>query len=101
VLAFVLTGAATNVVSAAAPALLAESFPTQFRYSGIGLTFNIPSLVSGAISTFVVPIFLSSQKGPIGAAPYVVAVVVGLGLVSLFFATRIRETLSADLRAES
>jgi MFS family permease len=100
VLAFALTGIALNVVSAAVPSLLAESFPTQFRYSGTGLAFNIPSLVSGTVSTFIVPYLLATQGGPINAAPYVVAVAVGIGLVSLLFASRVKETLGANMRAE-
>lgn len=98
ILAFALTGIALNIVSAAFPALLAESFPTQFRYSGIGLAFNIPSVIGGVVATLIVPFLLATKGGPIAAGPYVVGVVVAVCLVSLAFSATLKETLGTDMR---
>lgn len=98
-LALALVACAGTVVSAVLPSLLSESFPTQYRYSGVGLAYNLGPVMSGIVSTFIVPFLIATKGGPIGSAPFIVGLALAIGLVSLVSASRVKETLGADMRS--
>ena len=72
--------------------LFAESFPTKFRYSGTGLSFQFGTLISGLVIVGVIPTIILRTGGVANSWPYVSlvgALVAAASLVALFF---VRET---------
>src|SRR5208283_2956416 len=72
--------------------LFAESFPTKFRYSGTGLSFQFGTLISGLVIVGVIPAIILRTGGVGNSWPYVSlvgALVATTSLVALFL---VRET---------
>ena len=51
--------------------LFAESFPTRFRYSGSGLSFQLGTLISGVIIVGIIPTVILRTGGVINSWPYI------------------------------
>jgi len=56
------------------PIAFAEQFPTKFRYSGVGWSFQIGALISGVILVVVLPEVVQISHGPVNSWPYLVLV---------------------------
>jgi MFS transporter, MHS family, shikimate and dehydroshikimate transport protein len=95
VLQFFITFLGVGVLHGLAPILTSESFPTKFRYSGAGISFNLSAIFGGMIAP-------SLLVGLIGAdvarrwyyVPVVYAIYCAVGMVALIF---IGETRDIDL----
>jgi MFS family permease len=77
--------------------LFAESFPTKFRYSGSGLSFQFGTLISGVVIVGVIPAIILRTGSVINSWPYVSlvgALVATISLVALFF---VRETGDSEI----
>lgn len=97
VLGFALLGISSSFGYASAPALFAESFPTSHRFSGVGLAYNIPVLVTGSLTTFVIPLYIAAFGGAVGAANYVAITIFGITAVSIVAGLVVHETRTADM----
>lgn len=73
--------------------LYTELFPTQTRYSGVSLGFNIATILGGATAPFVAKWLTDVTRNPIAPAGYVVFAVV-IGIVALL---TVKETAHRDL----
>jgi MFS family permease len=95
VLQFFITFLGVGVLHGLAPILTSESFPTKFRYSGAGISFNLSAIFGGMIAP-------SLLAGLIGAdvarrwyyVPVVYAIYCAMGMLALVF---IGETRDIDL----
>lgn len=72
--------------------LFAESFPTQFRYSGSGLSFQFGTLISGVVIIGIIPTIILHAGGVTSSWPYVSLVGVVVSATSLMALLRVRET---------
>jgi MFS family permease len=72
--------------------LFAEYFPTKFRYSGAGLSFQVGALFNGIVGAFLLPVIIASAGGIVPSAPYVILLCVVAIFVSLACIVKIRET---------
>lgn len=75
--------------------LLAESFPTRVRYSGVGVSYQLSSLVIGLITTFLIPVLLATLGS--GAIWPVAWISVALGAISLVASLMIKDRHDRDL----
>ena len=78
-----------------APILTSESFPTKYRYSGTGISYNLSAILGGGIA----PSLLAGLIGPDVAVnwhfvPVVYAIYCMVAMTSLLF---IRETRDLPL----
>ncbi len=64
-------------------ALAAESYPTEIRYSGSSVGYQLGSIFGGALAPILTTLLLASPLGMAGASVYLVAMVVlsGIGAV--------------------
>jgi MFS family permease len=76
-----------------AGAFLPETFPTRYRYTGAGLSYNLAGIVGGALAPLVaVPLAAAFGSFAIGI------LLCALALLSLFCANALLETKDRDLR---
>lgn len=92
VLAWAIGHAGTYAVQSS---FLAEAFPTEIRYTGVSVSYQLASVLWSAPSSFVA-VWLFASTGTIYAVSGFVAVGALLSLVSLL---SLRETYKASLRA--
>ncbi len=79
-----------------AGAFLPETFPTRYRYTGAGLSFNLAGIVGGALPPLVAaPLAAAFGSWTIGVA------LCALSLLSLFCTKALAETKDRDLREPS
>jgi metabolite-proton symporter len=81
--------------SAVIGAFFSELFPTEVRYSGVSLAYNLASVVAGSLAP-IIAIALYSQFGTGYAIGAYLAV---MGIISLIASIIARETQSVDLAA--
>ena len=65
-------------------AILPELFPSNVRYTGSGIAYNVSSILGAAIAPFIATA-LSSQYGP-KAVGYYLVVVTAISLVAILTA---------------
>ena len=93
VLAFLLIGMALmGMTFGPMAALLPELFPTEVRYSGASLAYNLSAIVGASVATMVA-IWLNDHYGIFGVGVYL-AVNCALTLIALFST---HETKDVDL----
>jgi MFS transporter, MHS family, shikimate and dehydroshikimate transport protein len=95
VLQFLITLFGIGLLHGLAPILTSESFPTKYRYSGTGISYNLSAILGGGIA----PSLLAGLIGPDVAArwyfvPIVYAIYCVVAMVALLF---IRETRDLPL----
>nr|WP_272919476.1 MFS transporter [Amycolatopsis rubida] len=73
-------------------ALLSELFPTRYRYTAAGFSYNIAQIVGGAIPPLVAGAITAAYGGFVFGA-----FLAALCLVSLLCACGLRETRGTDL----
>jgi MFS family permease len=79
------------------PAFYNENFPTRFRYSGSGFSFQMGNLLAGVVITFAIPITISSSGGLLKAWPVIAALGVIFAIASLIAALVLKDTKDAQL----
>jgi MHS family shikimate/dehydroshikimate transporter-like MFS transporter len=92
---FLIAFVGIGILHGLAPILTSETFPTKFRYSGSGISFNLSAIFGGMIA----PSLLAGSIGQDVAhkwfyIPIVYAVYCAAGMVALSF---LRETRGVDL----
>lgn len=81
----------------AQPALFVEQFPTKYRYSGAGMSYQMAGFVAGMLIGFVEPAIVSSSGGDVPAAlPIFIVggIVIAIGVICQFF---LKETKDVSL----
>jgi len=76
--------------------MFAESFPTKFRASGMGLSDNLASAVTGVVIAFILPGLLVTY-GVIGAALPVTLICIAVVLIGVIASHFVKETKGVTL----
>jgi MFS transporter, MHS family, shikimate and dehydroshikimate transport protein len=95
VLQFLITFFGIGLLHGLAPILTSESFPTKFRYSGAGISYNLSAMLGGMIA----PSLLAGLIGPdvLHKWHYVPVVYAIYGVVAMLALLFIRETRDLNL----
>ena len=79
------------------PVVYNENFPTGYRYSGSGFSFQMGNLIAGIVITLVIPFIISSYHGVLGATQAITEVGVIFALASLVAALFLKDTRNVQL----
>lgn len=79
------------------PAYYNENFPTRYRYSGSGFSFQMGNLLAGVVITFAIPITISSSGGLLNSWPVITALGVIFAVASLIAALLLKDTKDTQL----
>ncbi len=79
------------------PVVYNENFPTKYRYSGSGFSFQMGNLIAGIVITFVIPYVITSYGGVLKATQAITVVGVVFALVSLVAALFLKDTRDIQL----
>jgi MFS family permease len=63
--------------------LLVENFPTKYRYSGSGITYQLCGFIAGIFSGFITPLIITSFGGYVTAWPYIADLIIAIQIVSI------------------
>ncbi len=94
VLAQVLFGIIISLFSGPGPAALVEMFPTNVRYSALGVSYNLAVAVFGGTAPFIATYLISRTGSNLAPGIYLI---VG-AVITLFFVSRMKETYREPLR---
>ncbi len=94
VLGQVLFGLIISLFSGPEPAALVEMFPTNVRYSALGVSYNIAVAAFGGTAPFIATYLISSTGSNLAPGIYLIVA----ALITLVFVSRIRETSREPLR---
>jgi MFS family permease len=86
----------TQVSSGSNNVLFTESFPTKYRASGAGLTYNLAAFFTGVVVGVVLPVLLVTY-GVVGAWQPIVWISIGMIVVSIAVSFFVKETRGASL----
>ncbi|TWS23019.1 MHS family MFS transporter [Tsukamurella sputi] len=75
------------------PAIMAESFPTRMRYSGVSVAAQVTSVVAGSLAPIIATKLLKDFHSSVPVAVYL-AIACGITFAAVFF---VRETKGIDL----
>ncbi len=94
VLAQVLFGIIISLFSGPGPAALVEMFPTNVRYSALGVSYNLAVAAFGGTAPFIATYLISRTGSNLAPGIYLI---VG-AVITLFFVSRMKETSREPLR---
>ena len=94
VIAQVLFGIVISLFSGPGPAALVEMFPTNVRYSALGVSYNLAVAIFGGTAPFIATYLISRTGSSLSPVIYVVVAAV----ITLFFVSRMKETHREPLR---
>ncbi len=94
VLAQVLFGIIISLFSGPGPAALVEMFPTNVRYSALGVSYNLAVAAFGGTAPFIATYLISRTGSNLAPGIYLI---VG-AVITLFFVSRMKETYREPLR---
>jgi MFS family permease len=78
-----------------------EAFPTKYRTSGVGLSYQFAGFIVGIVNVSIVPWILAGSRRMFDAGPSMAAVGSALLAGSLIAALFVKETKGADLESVS
>lgn len=96
VLVQILLGAMLTLNDGTLPSFLAEMFPTQVRYSGFAVSFNLSNALFGGTAPFVATLLITWSGSDLAPAWYLAAA----ALITLIAVALARETSTQPLRHE-
>lgn len=94
VIAQVLFGIVISLFSGPGPAALVEMFPTNVRYSALGVSYNLAVALFGGTAPFIATYLISATGSSLSPVIYVVVAAV----ITLIFVIRMKETHREALR---
>ena len=94
VLAQVLFGIIISLFSGPGPAALVEMFPTNVRYSALGVSYNLAVAAFGGTAPFIATYLISRTGSNLAPGIYLIVAAV----ITLFFVSRMKETYREPLR---
>jgi MFS transporter, MHS family, proline/betaine transporter len=94
VVAQVLFGLIISLFSGPGPASLVEMFPTNVRYSALGVSYNIAVAAFGGTAPFIATYLISRTGSNLAPTFYLIVAAV----ITLFFVSRMKETYREPLR---
>lgn len=90
----VLFGVVISLFSGPGPAALVEMFPTNVRYSALGVSYNLAVALFGGTAPFIATFLIDRTGNNISPGFYLIAA----SVVTLIFVTRMKETSHEPLR---
>ena len=72
------------------PSILAEIFPLQIRYSGIGITFNLSLATTGGLAPMIIFYLISKYNNLLIPAIYYIVVII-ISLIGLIFYSKAKK----------
>jgi MHS family proline/betaine transporter-like MFS transporter len=94
VLAQVFFGAIISLFSGPGPAALVEMFPTNVRYSALGVSYNLAVAAFGGTAPFIATFLIDRTGNNLAPSIYLIIAAV----VTLVVVSRMKETYSDPLR---
>ena len=94
VLAQVLFGLIISLFSGPGPAALVEMFPTNVRYSALGVSYNLAVAAFGGTAPFIATYLISQTGSNLAPTFYLIVAAV----ITLVFVSRMKETYREPLR---
>jgi MFS transporter, MHS family, proline/betaine transporter len=94
VLTQVLFGIIISLFSGPGPAALVEMFPTNVRYSALGVSYNLAVAAFGGTAPFIATFLISRTGSDFAPGIYLIVAAV----ITLFFVARMKETYRESLR---
>lgn len=94
VIAQILFGIVISLFSGPGPAALVEMFPTNVRYSALGVSYNLAVAIFGGTAPFIATYLIFSTGSSLSPVIYVVLAAV----ITLVFVSRMKETYREPLR---
>ncbi len=94
VIAQVLFGLIISLFSGPGPAALVEMFPTNVRYSALGVSYNLAVAAFGGTAPFIATYLISRTGSNLAPTFYLIVAAV----ITLFFVSRMKETSREPLR---
>jgi MFS transporter, MHS family, proline/betaine transporter len=94
VLGQVLFGVIISLFSGPGPAALVEMFPTNVRYSALGVSYNIAVAAFGGTAPFIATFLVSRTGSNLSPGLYLIAAAV----ITLIVVARMKETYRDPLR---
>ena len=94
VVAQVLFGLIISLCSGPGPAALVEMFPTNVRYSALGVSYNLAVAAFGGTAPFIATYLISRTGSNLAPTFYLIVAAV----ITLFFVSRMKETYREPLR---
>ncbi len=94
VIAQVLFGLIISLFSGPGPAALVEMFPTNVRYSALGVSYNLAVAAFGGTAPFIATYLISRTGSNLAPTFYLIMAAV----ITLFFVSRMKETSREPLR---
>jgi MFS family permease len=67
---------------------LPETFPTDYRYTGTGLTYNLGGVAGGAVAVLVAPALAASSAGTLAIGVYLAVMLISTGCMLALPETR-------------
>jgi MFS family permease len=102
VLQFLITFFGIGMLHGLAPILTSESFPTKFRYSGSGISFNLSAIVGGMIAPSLLAGFIGRDvTHKWHYVPIIYGVYCVFAMLSLLFIRETRDVKLEELDADS
>lgn len=92
ILAQIFLEAAVAIGVTMSSVVFAEYFPTRYRASGAGLSFQFGGLIAGIEATFILPLIIVLGGGAISSAPDVMLLMIVVTILSLVFTLGLKET---------
>jgi MFS transporter, MHS family, proline/betaine transporter len=94
VLAQVTFGAIISLFSGPGPAALVEMFPTNVRYSALGISYNLAVAAFGGTAPFIATFLIASTGNNLAPGIYLIIA----AIVTLVVVSRMKETYRDPLR---
>jgi len=81
------------------PAFFSEHFPTKYRYSGVGVSYQFGGFINGIYTSGFLPLAIVAAGGIVNAPFYIIIMVISLVIIAIIALILLKETKNIDLTA--
>jgi MFS family permease len=74
-----------------------EIFPTQYRVSGVGITYQLGAMTIGLLTGFVLPAYITATGGIMNSRPYAMGTGILIAILAIVGTLLLPETKGIDL----
>lgn len=74
-----------------------ELFPTEYRVSGVGITYQLGAMAIGLLTGFLLPVYITASGGVTNARPYATGTGILLAVLAIVGTLFLPETKGIDL----
>jgi len=98
-LAIALLNFSINFGNGVIAAFFSEHFPTKYRYSGVGVSYQLSAVVTGVHSSVFLPLAIVAAGGIVKAPFYMIIMILSLVIIAIIALSLLKETKKIDLTA--